>query len=86
MGFFIIVACRVRTGGRIFVFFTKIKDFEKFYRSSSLFDEWGDDFMIKALGRRIFFVISRIITRFRSPKKKVKEVVNVKYSIYKKAG
>ncbi|WP_373665434.1 hypothetical protein [Sporomusa silvacetica] len=42
--------------------------------------------MIKALGRRIFFVISRIITRFRSPKKKVKEVVNVKYSIYKKAG
>ncbi|CQR71338.1 hypothetical protein SOV_16970 [Sporomusa ovata DSM 2662] len=42
--------------------------------------------MIKAFGRIVFFVISMINPRFGHTKKKVKEVVNVKYPVYKKAG
>ncbi|TWH48411.1 hypothetical protein [Sporomusa sp. KB1] len=42
--------------------------------------------MIKVLGRILFLIISMINPRFGHTKKKVKEVVNVKYPVYKKAG
>ncbi|MBP2635780.1 MAG: hypothetical protein H6Q72_1687 [Firmicutes bacterium] len=41
--------------------------------------------MIKALGRIVPLVISIIAARFGRPRKKVKEVVNVKYPVHKKA-
>jgi len=41
--------------------------------------------MIKVFGRILLFVISIIITRLRHPRGKIKEVVNVKYPLYKKA-
>jgi len=41
--------------------------------------------MIKALGRILFFAISIIIAHLRRPRGKIKEVVNVKYPVYKKA-
>lgn len=41
--------------------------------------------MIKNICQTIALVISKIITRSKQPEKKIKEVVNVKYSMYKKA-
>lgn len=40
--------------------------------------------MIKSFTHGVLFVISIIVARFKRPKK-VKEVVNVKYPVYKKA-
>ncbi|SDD62264.1 hypothetical protein SPACI_054190 [Sporomusa acidovorans DSM 3132] len=35
--------------------------------------------------RVLSYVFLRIITRFRRPKKKANEIINVKYAVYKKA-
>jgi hypothetical protein len=41
--------------------------------------------MVKSFTHGLLFVISIIVARFKRPKKSVKEVVNVKYPVYKKA-
>lgn len=41
--------------------------------------------MSRVLGKIVSFIIAVVIARFRQPKRKVKEVINVKYPLHKKA-